>query len=112
MLQQAYATKSDTSNSDLQAWFYELQAGEGALLAEHDYLGSVESMQLNGQWAAALFEGELLLYCTPFTKQRIPHLATTQRAHMPNLHHAGSAAVRTSTLDSAAGADDSLHLFT
>lgn len=41
----------------LQAWFYELQNGEGVLLAEHDYLGSVNSMQLNAQWAAALYEG-------------------------------------------------------
>ena len=60
VLQQAYVTGSETCMSYLQAWFYELQAGEGALLAEHDYLGSVESMQLNGQWAAALFEGEPL----------------------------------------------------
>ncbi len=41
----------------LQAWFYELQASGGQLLAEHDYLGSVEAMHLNDQWAAAIFEG-------------------------------------------------------
>lgn len=41
----------------MQAWFYEVQASGGQLLAEHDYLGSVEAMHLNDQWAAAIFEG-------------------------------------------------------
>ena len=42
----------------IQAWFYELQSSGGQLLAEHDYLGSVETMQLNEHWAATIFEGE------------------------------------------------------
>lgn len=41
----------------MQAWFYEVQASGGQLLAEHDYLGSVETMHLNDLWAAAIFEG-------------------------------------------------------
>lgn len=41
----------------MQAWFYDLESGGGQLLAEHDYLGSVEAMHLNAEWAAALFEG-------------------------------------------------------
>lgn len=41
----------------VQAWFYDLEGSGGQLLAEHDYLGSVEAMHLNADWAAALFEG-------------------------------------------------------
>ena len=41
----------------MQAWFYDLEGSEGQLLAEHDYLGSVEAMHLNADWVAALFEG-------------------------------------------------------
>lgn len=41
----------------MQAWFYDLEGSGGQLLAEHDYLGSVEAMHLNADWAAALFEG-------------------------------------------------------
>ena len=41
----------------MQAWFYDLEGTGGQLLAEHDYLGSVEDMHLNADWAAALFEG-------------------------------------------------------
>ncbi|KAL0053124.1 hypothetical protein WJX82_001225 [Trebouxia sp. C0006] len=45
-----------------KAWFYELQGSGGQLLAEHDYLGSVEAMQLNEHWAAAIFEGRVTVH--------------------------------------------------
>ena len=48
----------------MQAWFYELQASGGQLLAEHDYLGSLDSMHLNADWAAAFFEGAVHLLFT------------------------------------------------
>ncbi|KAL0039283.1 hypothetical protein WJX79_001413 [Trebouxia sp. C0005] len=45
-----------------KAWFYELQGSGGQLLAEHDYLGSVEAMQLNEHWAATIFEGRVTVH--------------------------------------------------
>ncbi|KAL3146551.1 hypothetical protein ABBQ32_000794 [Trebouxia sp. C0010 RCD-2024] len=45
-----------------KAWFYKLSASGGQLLAEHDYLGSVEDMRLNADWAAAMFEGRVTVH--------------------------------------------------
>ncbi len=63
----------------MQAWFYELQGSGGHLLAEHDYLGSVEAMHLNEHWAAAIFEGEPAL-------RTFSHHMLSQAPRLSSLH--------------------------